>query len=250
VALPLLLRAELLRPSRDTTASAGPDGSIEHHTTRVPALFLRKYSTRYWKWIYKVPSRALSLWLTSFLPSQQVLSIYSCDSLVFRLSLRILPLFHNHYYSLNLFSMPQNAPEGFEKFDDPSIYAKYETAVRSADTLNFLVDFDSEAAFAALNVDVGFMKRVLNTQVGDSLSERPTTARLKKDPWFLYKYWRLGFSGPHTRKLDGCKLFWRASSLHRGNWRLFRNLWMPEKQKGSVNVSFEVVVRPDQLWFQ
>lgn len=83
--------------------------------------------------------------------------------------------------------MSQNAPEGFENFDDPSIYAKYESAVRSADTLNFVVDFDSEAAFAALNVDVGFMKRVLNTQVRESLSERLTTTPPKKDPWCLCK---------------------------------------------------------------
>ncbi len=66
--------------------------------------------------------------------------------------------------------MPEDkAPDGFENFDDPSIYAKYEEAVLRADTFNFLVDFDSEVAFAALNVNHTSMKNVLNTQVGDVL---------------------------------------------------------------------------------
>lgn len=76
--------------------------------------------------------------------------------------------------------MPENIPDGFENFDDPSFYAEFEAAVLRADTLNFLVDFDSNAAFAALNVDIGIMKRVLNTQVGESLAKRPATAHFGK----------------------------------------------------------------------
>ena len=63
--------------------------------------------------------------------------------------------------------MPENnIPRGFENFDDPSIYAKSEAAVRNVDSLNFVIDFDSGAAFSAFNVDLHFMKNTLATQVG------------------------------------------------------------------------------------
>ncbi len=67
----------------------------------------------------------------------------------------------------------QKPPNGFEKFDDPSIYARYEAAVLHADTCNFIIEFDSETAFSALNVDPSFMKNVLNTQVGDFSHQLP-----------------------------------------------------------------------------
>ena len=70
--------------------------------------------------------------------------------------------------------------DGFENFDDPSIYAKYEKAVLHADTLNFVVDFESETASSALNVDLQFMKKVLSTQVGDLIPNKSLTGRSLK----------------------------------------------------------------------
>ena len=81
--------------------------------------------------------------------------------------------------------MPEiKPPNGFEKFDDPSIYARYEAAVLHAGTRNFIIEFDSETAFSALNIDLSFMKNVLNTQVGDLLHPLPQIYILRIDTKF------------------------------------------------------------------
>ena len=70
--------------------------------------------------------------------------------------------------------MPEpNIPHGFENFDNPSVYAKYEAAVLNVESLNFVIDFDSEAAFSALHVDLHFMKNILASQVGTFPSAKP-----------------------------------------------------------------------------
>ena len=129
--------------------------------------------------------------------------------------------------------MPENrTPRRFENFDDPSIYPKYEAAVLHADTFNFIVDFDSELAFAALNVDLSFTKNALTTKVRNFLSS--TVLERHEFPKGT------DFSVPGAQTSENSM----DVSHHKQHYLLttvfdafYSNIWMPEKQKDLVSVS-------------
>lgn len=52
-----------------------------------------------------------------------------------------------------------------EDFDREDVYRRYEAAVLSTDTHNIVIDFDSNAAFAAKNIDLKITQSLLQTAV-------------------------------------------------------------------------------------
>lgn len=76
-------------------------------------------------------------------------------------------------------------PPGFEDFDLSSVYARYASAGLQADTLNFVIDFDSSTAFAALNLDLESIEKALQTEVREHLQRGPD---LGLYPFFLLRH--------------------------------------------------------------
>lgn len=54
---------------------------------------------------------------------------------------------------------------GFEDFDDLSVYKKYEAAISDNTTHNMVIEFDSVRASSVLNIDNPAMRLVLGTKV-------------------------------------------------------------------------------------
>lgn len=53
----------------------------------------------------------------------------------------------------------------FEDLDQQPVYDRFKAAFSEADTLNLVVNFDSEAAFAALNIELSGIEGVLEAEV-------------------------------------------------------------------------------------
>ena len=54
---------------------------------------------------------------------------------------------------------------GFQDLDDDNVYERFETAVIHPDTRNFVIEFDSSKAYAALNFDDRNLQEFLTREV-------------------------------------------------------------------------------------
>ena len=59
----------------------------------------------------------------------------------------------------------------FEDFDDEIVYKKGEHYIFEADALNFVIEFDSDKAIAALKLSATSVQDLINAKVGLSLQE-------------------------------------------------------------------------------
>ena len=53
----------------------------------------------------------------------------------------------------------------FEDFDQKSVFAKFESSVLRAESLNFVLEFDSKKARGALDLDLDGVKQMLASKV-------------------------------------------------------------------------------------
>jgi len=54
---------------------------------------------------------------------------------------------------------------GFDDFDNPQVYSRVQASIRSADALNFVIEFDTDTALAATDLSAGSMENLLNVEV-------------------------------------------------------------------------------------
>lgn len=59
--------------------------------------------------------------------------------------------------------------DGFEDFDQASVYKKYQAALLRPETQNIVIDFDNATSLAALNLDSISLKKILQTEVRPAL---------------------------------------------------------------------------------
>jgi len=52
-----------------------------------------------------------------------------------------------------------------QNFDDENVYRRCEDAIKQADTQNFVIEFDSTEARAAINIGEDAIQRLLQTKV-------------------------------------------------------------------------------------
>lgn len=54
---------------------------------------------------------------------------------------------------------------GFEDFDNPQVYTRVEASICSADALNFVIEFDTDTAFAATDLSASSIEDILKVEV-------------------------------------------------------------------------------------
>ena len=72
-----------------------------------------------------------------------------------------------------------------QDFDDAAVYKRYEDAVKNPNTENFVIEFDSENARAALDLDEREMQGVLEKEVNVrlALESHPQLVGSRDSPW-------------------------------------------------------------------
>ena len=72
-----------------------------------------------------------------------------------------------------------------QDFDDAAVYKRYEDAVKNPNTENFVIEFDSENARAALDLDEremqGFLEKEVNMRL--ALESHPQLVGSRDSPW-------------------------------------------------------------------
>ena len=72
-----------------------------------------------------------------------------------------------------------------QDFDDAAVYKRYEDAVKNPNTENFVIEFDSENARAALDLEerevLGFLEKEVNMRL--ALESHPQLVGSRDSPW-------------------------------------------------------------------